>query len=132
MGNVMTKYYSKNCKYILAAMFFGLAVLLIGIVACIVFNNELFELKLFLILFGAVITLITIPTYFAEKSRWIAIHNDELLLPKGVQIVELSGNKSICMKRISLSIKEIKRVTKEFRKGDKIVLGNTYFYFLKQ
>lgn len=125
----MKKYYSKYCKYGFAALVVGLIMLSIGAVFCLAFRGSFLRIKLFLIIFGINITGLSAMIYFAEKSRWLAIYDNELHLPRGVQVIRSGVKAGLRTKRTSLKIDEIVNVTRYLYKGDQNTSADTYFYF---
>ena len=124
----MKKFYSKYCKYIFSLLLIGIIVLTVGILIAIFAKDKLLNLKISLIAVSGFITIFTPVIYFAERSRWIAITDDVLILPRGVEIIWENGIKNCCIQRTELPICEIASVTRKLHKGDGIIILDTYYY----
>ncbi len=123
----MKRYELKNCKYILAVVLLGAALLLTGVLLAI-FNDALLKLKLCLFSGGFSAIMIFLPVYFAEHSRWLGITEKSVMFPRGVTVRESGSNPKSYLKRLTVDIGQIRFIKKELVKGDKIIVLDTYFY----
>ncbi len=121
----MKKYTSLATKWLRVVTLICGAVLLTGIIL-IFANVENIGLSIGLILMGALLGVIFLIGYLAEKSRSLIIDTDTITFPRGAE----KNGKTVLQKTI-VKICEINSVESKFHKGDKIISGDCYFYTLQ-
>lgn len=71
-------------------------------------------------------SILFLSCFFAEKSRWLTIDADKIILPRGAD-----HNGRMVIKRTVIKTDEIISLESKFYKGDKIFTGDCFFYTLK-
>ncbi len=121
----MKKYTSRATRRLgIAAMIFGL-IFLVGIILAIAKTPDI-ALPIGLIFLGGLLGVIFFACYFAEKSRYLIIEPDKIILPRGVIQNEITK-----FKRTIVMFDEISSVESKFHKGDQIISGDCFFHTLK-
>lgn len=120
----MKKYVSRAVKHSLIFILIG-AVLLIAGVALIVLNVQNIELPITLISAGGAIEFLSLCAFFAERTRYLIIDTDKIVLPKGADV-----NGKTAFQRTIVNMNDISSLTLEFHKGDGIIALDTNFYIL--
>ena len=121
----MKKYTSCATKWLALEAIISSLVLLTGIIFIIV-NYSNLEVQIGLIMPGGFMSILFLCCFFAEKSRWLTIDADEIVLPRGADY-----NGKLSFKRTVVKKDEITSVKREFYEGDKIIAGDCFFYTLK-
>ena len=121
----MKKYTSHATKWLALFSIISTLMLLIGI-AFIIVNISNVGLQLGLTFIGGFMSIFFLPLFFAEKSRWLIIDADKIILPRGAD-----HNGRTVIKRTVIKTDEIISLESRFYKGDKIFTGDCFFYTLK-
>ena len=121
----MKKYTSRATKWLALFSIISTLMLLIGIVFIIV-NISNVGLQVGLTLPGGFMSILFISCFFAEKSRWLTIDADKIILPRGAV-----HNGRLVIKRTVIKTDEIISLESKFYKGDKIFTDDCFFYTLK-
>ena len=119
----MKKYISRATKRFAFFTVISSLTLLIGVLLMII---KLSDVGLVLTIFGALMSILFLCVYFAERSRWLAVDDDKIVLPRGAD-----NNGKRVLKRTIIKIDEIVSVESKFYKGDKIISGDCFFHTLK-
>lgn len=120
----MKKYVSRAVKRSAIFVLIGAAILIAG-VALIVLNVQNIELPITLISAGGAIDVISLCVFLGEKSRYLTIDTEKIILPRGAQV-----NGKIAFERTVVNMNDIGSLTLEFHKGDAIIALDTNFYVL--
>ena len=121
----MKKYTFRATKWVALLAIISSLMFLTGIVLIIV-NFSNIGLSIGLTVLSVFMSILFLCCLFAEKSRWLTIGDDEIVLPRGADY-----NGKMSFKRTVIRIDEITSVESEFYKGDKIITGDCFFYTLK-
>ncbi len=124
-GYSVKKYTSRATKWLALFAIISILMLLIGI-AFIIVNISNVDLQLGLTMFGGFMSILFLICFFAEKSRWLTIDADKIILPRGTD-----NNGRMVFKRTIIKTDEIISLENKFYKGDKIFTGDCFFYTLK-
>lgn len=124
-GYSVKKYTSRVTKWLALFSIISILMLLIGI-AFIVANISKVGLQLGLTLLGGLMSILFLTCFFAEKSRWLTIDADKIILPRGAD-----HNGRTVIKRTVIKADEIISLESKFYKGNKIFTGDCFFYTLK-
>ncbi|MBQ8441668.1 MAG: hypothetical protein IJX19_13480 [Clostridia bacterium] len=119
----MKKYVSRTAKALLFFTIISILVLMIGVILIIV---KLSDVGFGITVLGAMMSILFLCIYFAERSRWLKIDDSEIVLPRGAD-----NNGKIVPKRTIIKMDEIVSVESKFYKGDKIISGDCFFHTLK-
>ena len=120
---LMKKYLSRATKWIAFLTIISILMLTIGVVLMVI---KLSDVGFGLTMLGAMMSILFLCIYFAERSRWLTIDDFEIVLPRGA-----SNNGKTVPERTIIKINEIVSVESKFYKGDKIITGDCYFHTLK-
>ena len=121
----MRKYTSRATKLLAVFAIISVIMLVIGLIL-IVSNSSNLELKLVITIFGGLMSIIFLSCFFAEKSRWLAINDNEIVLPRGAD-----NNGKMVFKRTIIKVDEITSVESNLYKGDGLISKDTLFHTLK-
>ena len=121
----MKKYTTRATKRLAIFAIISVVLLLMGIIL-IVANFSNVGLTVGLTVGGGLMSILFITCFFAEKSHWLTINGDEIVLPKGADI-----NGKMVFKRTVAKIDEITSVESNLYKGDGLISKDTYFHTLK-
>ena len=121
----MKKYTTRATKRLAIFAIISVVLLLMGIIL-IVANFSNVGLTVGLTVGGGLLSILFITCFFAEKSHWLTINGDEIVLPRGVE-----KNGKMIIKRAIIKLNDIASVESKFYKGDKIISGDCFFYTLK-
>ncbi len=121
----MKKYTSRATKLLAIFAIISAVILVIGVITIIV-NSSNIGLQVGLTMLGGLMSVVFLSFFFAEKSRWLTINCDEIVLPKGADI-----NGKMVFKRTVAKIDEITSVESNLYKGDGLISKDTYFHTLK-
>ena len=119
----MKKYVSRAAKWLAFYTIISVLMLMIGVILIIV---KLSDAGFGITVLGAMMSILFLCIYFAERSRWLTIDDFEIVLPRGA-----SNNGKTVPERTIIKINEIVSVESKFYKGDKIITGDCYFHTLK-
>ena len=121
----MKRYASQATKLLAIAALICGAVVLIGII--IVFTGvKNIGLPIGFILLGGLLGVIFLACFLAEKSRALIIDADKIVFPRGAE----KNGKTVFQKTV-VRICDIGSVESKFRKGDKIISDDCFFYTFK-
>ena len=121
----MKKYTSRATKLLAIFAIISAVILVIGVIT-IIANSSNIGLQVGLTMLGGLMSVVFLSFFFAEKSRWLTINGDEIVLPKGADI-----NGKMVFKRTVAKIDEITSVESNLYKGDGLISKDTYFHTLK-
>ena len=124
-GYSVKKYTSRATKWFALFSIISTLMLLIGIIFIIV-NISNVGLQFGLTLLGGFMSILSLSCFFAEKSRWLTIDADKIILPRGAII-----NEKISFRRTIINTNEIRSIKSELYKGDGIISKDTLFHTLK-
>lgn len=119
----MKKYISRATKWLAFFTIISILMLLIGVALTIV---KLSDVGFGFTVLGAMMSILFLCIYFAERSRWLTIDDSKIVLPRGAD-----NNGKMVLKRTIIKIDEIVSVESKFYKGDKIISGDCFFHTLK-
>lgn len=122
---IMKKYTSRATKWLAIFSIINVVMLLTGIIL-IVANYSNVGATVGLTMGGGLMSVLLVTCFFAEKSHWLTINDDEIVLPRGADI-----NGKTIFKRTYIKLKDIASVESKFYKGDKIISGDCFFHTLK-
>ena len=105
-------------------MLISTLVLLIGIALIIVHHSNV-GLQIGLTVLGGFLTLLFLCCFLAEKSRWLTIEPNQIVLPRGVD-----HNSKIILKRTVVKVCDIVSVKSVLHTGDGLISKDTYFHTL--
>ena len=71
-------------------------------------------------------SILFLSCFFAEKSRYLTIDDEKIVLPRGTII-----NEKTSFRRTIINTNEIRSIKSESYKGDGIILKDTLFHTLK-
>jgi hypothetical protein len=134
----MKKYNSSDTKIVAVIAAVGVCMLIAGIILTIA-KIPLLALKVIFIVFGLFFSGMFIPSFFAEKSRYLIIDEEKIDFPRGCSIEGKCNSK-----RTVVRFDEIRSVKTKFYEGDRYpvfvdviltLIGllpreDTYFYTL--
>ncbi|MBO5939215.1 MAG: hypothetical protein J6Q82_06940 [Clostridia bacterium] len=121
----MKKYTSRATKWLAIYTIISAIILVIGVIL-IIANFSNLGLQIGLTMLGGLLSVVFLSCFFAEKSRWLTINGDEIVLPRGADI-----NGKMVFKRTVAKIDEITSVESNLYKGDGLISKDTYFHTLK-
>lgn len=121
----MKRYISCATKWFAVLTFVSVAVFATGIVFVVV-NVPNVGLQIGLTLFGALMSILFLTCYLAEKSRALVIDADKVTFPRGVD-----KNGQMVFQKTVIRLDEIRSVESKFHKGDGIISGDCFFHTLK-
>ena len=120
----MKKYISRATKWLAFLTIISVAVLLIGIIF-IVTDSSIVGLQIGLTMLGGLMSILFLSCFFAEKSRYLIIDNEKIVLPRGAD-----KNGKTSFQRTTIRINEICSFRSEQCKGDGIISKDTLFHIL--
>lgn len=121
----MKRYTSRATKYFAVVSLISVTMLVTGIVF-IVANCSNIGLQVGLTMLGGLMSIIFLSCFFAEKSRWLTINGDEIVLPRGAD-----NNGKMVFKRTVIKVDGITSVESNLYKGDGLISKDTWFHTLK-
>lgn len=121
----MKKYASRATKWLALFAILSTLMLLIG-VTLIVANSSDIGLPVGFTMLGGFMSILFLSCLFAEKSRWLSIDAEKVILPRGA-----IKNGKTSFKRTIIRVDEITSIESEFYQGDKIITGDCFFHTLK-
>ena len=121
----MKIYISRETKWLAILTIISVVVLIAGII-CIVAYSSNVGLQIGLTMLGGIMSILFLSCFFAEKSRYLTIDCEKIVLPRGANI-----NGKMVFKRTVAKIDEITSVESNLYKGDGLISKDTYFHTLK-
>lgn len=121
----MKKYTPRATKGLAIFAIISTAVLAIGIVL-IITNSSNAGLQIGLTMAGGFMSTLLFACLFAEKSRWLTIDDNEIVLPRGAD-----NNGKMVFKRTVLKVGKITSVESNLHKGYRFISKDTWFHTLK-
>ena len=120
----MKKYTSRAAKWLAILTIISVAVLIAGII-CILSHSSNVGLQIGLTMLGGLMSILFLSCFLADKSRYLTIDDEKIVLPRGANINEkTSFNKTI------IHTNEIRSIKSELHKGDGIIAKDTLFHTL--
>lgn len=105
----MKKYTPRSIKWLALLAFFGVAVLITGLAFIIVNSSNIFwEWGFILTIAGGQLSIIFLGVFFADKSRYLTLDDEKMVLPRGAF---KNGERSL--KRTVIKINEICSIKSE-------------------
>ena len=108
----MKKYTSRATKWLAILTIISVAVLIAGII-CILAHLSNVGLQIGLTMLGGFMSILFLSCFFAEKSRYLTIDDEKILLPRGTSI-----NEKTSFSRTIININEINSIKSESHKCD--------------
>ena len=121
----MKTYISRATKWLAILTIISVAVLIAGII-CIVAHSSNVELQIGLTMLGGLMSMLFLACFFAEKSRYLTIDCEKIVLPRGAD-----KNGKMSFQKTVINIDEIHSIKSELYKGDGIISKDTLFHTLK-
>ncbi len=121
----MKRYISCATKWLAILTFVSVAIFALGIVF-IVANAPNVGLPIGLTLSGALMSILFLACYLADRNRALVIDADRISLPRGAE-----KNGKMVFQRTVIRLDEIRSVESKFHKGDGIISGDCFFHKLK-
>ena len=122
---LIKKYTSRATKWLAILTIISVAILITGII-CILSHSSNVGLQVGLTMLGALMSILFLCCFFAEKSRYLTIDNEKVILSRGADI-----NEKKSFRKTVINISEIHSIKSELYKGDGIISKDTLFYTLK-
>ena len=120
----MKRYKSCATKWLAILTIISVAVLIAGII-CILARSSNVGLQVGLTMYGGLMSILFLSCFFAEKSRYLTIDDEKIVLP-GTII-----NEKTSFRRTIINTNEIRSIKSELYKGDGIISKDTFFHTLK-
>ena len=121
----MKKYTSRAAKWLAILTIISVAVLIAGII-CILSHSSNVGLQIGLTMLGGLMSILFLSCFLADKSRYLTIDDEKIVLPRGANI-----NEKTSFNRIIINTNEIRSIKSELYKGDGIISKDTLFHTLK-
>ena len=121
----MKIYISRATKWLAVLAIVGVTVLISGII-CILAHSSNVGLQIGLTMLGGLMSILFLSCFFAEKSRYLTINDEKIVLPRGADI-----NEKISFRRTIINTNEIRSIKSELYKGVGIISKDTFFHTLK-
>ena len=120
----MKKYTSRAAKWLAILTIISVAVLIVGII-CILSHSSNVGLQIGLTMLGGLMSILFLSCFLADKSRYLTIDDEKIVLPRGANI-----NEKTSFNRIIINTNEIRSIKSELHKGDGIIAKDTLFHTL--
>ena len=120
----MKKYTSRATKWLAILTIISVAVLIAGII-CILSHSSNVGLQIGLTMLGGLMSILFLSCFLAEKSRYLTMDDEKIVLPRGANI-----NEKTSFNRIIINTNEIRSIKSELHKGDGIIANDTLFHTL--
>ena len=120
----MKKYTSRATRWLAIFTIISAAVLIAGII-CILSHSSNVGLQIELTMLGGLMSILFLSCFLADKSRYLTIDDEKIVLPRGANI-----NERTSFNRIIINTNEIRSIKSELHKGDGIVAKDTLFHTL--
>ena len=117
----MKKYTSRATRWLAILTIISVAVLIAGII-CILSRSSNVGLQVGLTMLGAIMSILFLSCFLADKSRYLTIDDEKIVLPRGANI-----NEKTSFNRIIINTNEIRSIKSELYKGDGIISKDTLF-----
>lgn len=121
----MKRYISRATKWLAILTIISAALLVTGIVFIIV-NIPNIGLQIGATMLGALMSILFLSCFLAERSRALVIDADKITFPRGAD-----RNGKIVFQKTVIQLDEICSIESKFHKGDKIISGDCFFHTLK-
>ena len=121
----MKKYTSRATRWLAILAIISVTVLIMGVI-CILTHSSNVGLQVGLTMLGALMSILFLSCFFAEKSRYLTIDNKKVILPRGADI-----NEKKSFRKTVININEIHSIKSELYKGDGIISKDTLFHTIK-
>ena len=121
----MKTYISRATKWLAILTSISVAVLIAGIICIFVYSSNV-GLQIGLTMLGGPMSILFLACFFAEKSRYLTIDCEKIVLPRGAD-----KNGKMSFQKTVINIAEIRSIKSELYKGDGIISKDTLFYTLK-
>ena len=121
----MKKYTSRATKWLAILAIVSVTVLIVGVI-CILAHSSNVGLQVGPTMLGALMSILFFSCFFAEKSRYLTIDNEKVMLPRGAVI-----NEKMSFRKAVININEIHSIKSELYKGDGIISKDTLFHTIK-
>ena len=118
----MKTYISRATKWLAILTIISVAVLIAGII-CIVAHSSNVELQIGLTMLGGLMSMLFLACFFAEKSRYLTIDCEKIVLPRGAD-----KNGKMSFHKTIINVDEIHLIKSELYKGDGIISRDTLFH----
>ena len=120
----MKTYISRETKWLAILATVSVAVLVAGII-CILAHSSNVGLQIGLTTLGCLMSTLFLSCFFAEKSRYLTIDDEKIVLPRGANI-----NEKTSFNRTIINTNKIRSIKSELHKGDRIIAKDTLFHTL--
>ena len=120
----MKTYISRETKWLAILATVSVAVLVAGII-CILAHSSNVGLQIGLTMLGGLMSILFLSCFFAEKSRYLTISDEKIVLPRGADI-----NEKTSFNRTIINTNKICSIKSELHKGDGIIAKDTLFHTL--
>ena len=120
----MKKYTSRATKWLAILTIISVAVLIAGII-CILSHSSNVGLQIGLTMLGGLMSILFLSCFLADKSWYLTIDDEKIVLPRGANI-----NEKTSFRRIYINKNEIRSIKSELHKGDGIIAKDTLFHTL--
>ena len=120
----MKIYISRATKWLAVLAIVGVTVLISGII-CILAHSSNVGLQIGLTMLGGLMSILFLSCFFAEKSRYLTISDEKIVLPRGADI-----NEKTSFNRTIINTNKICSIKSELNKGDGIIAKDTFFHTL--
>ena len=120
----MKIYIPRATKWLAVLAIVGVTVLISGII-CILAHSSNVGLQIGLTMLGGWMSILFLFCFFAEKSRYLTINDEKIVLPRGADI-----NEKTSFNRTIINTNKICSIKRELHKGDGIIVKDTFFYTL--
>ena len=120
----MKKYISHATKRLAILTIISVAVLIAGII-CILSSSSNVGLQIGITMLGGLMSILFLSCFLADKSRYLTIDDEKIVLPRGAII-----NEKTSFNRIIINTNEIRSIKSELHKGDGIIAKDTLFHTL--
>ena len=118
----MKKYTSRATKWLIVVSLICGVILLTGIILAFAGIGNI-GLPIGLIMMGGLLGILFFSCFLAEKSRVLIISAGQIIFPRGAEI----NGKTVFQKTV-VRICDLDSVESKFRKGDKIISDDCFFY----
>ena len=120
----MKKYTSRATKWLAILTIISVAVLIAGII-CILSRPSNVGLQIGITMLGGLMSILFLSCFLADKSRYLTIDDEKIVLPRGANI-----NEKTSFNRTIINTTEIRSIKSELHKGDGIIAKDTLFHTL--
>lgn len=120
----MKTYTPRVTKWLTILTVISIGVLIAGII-CILAHSSNVGLQVGLTMSGGLMSILFLSRFFAEKSRYLTIDDEKIVLPRGTII-----NEKTSFRRTIINTNEIRSIKSELYKGDGIISKDTLFHTL--